>query len=311
MDKRDLTTISDLNLTDIWKIFQLTEGIKQRNLSEGNTGEYKPLDGKSIALLFLKPSTRTRVSFEVGILQLGGHSIYLGPDEAQPGKRESFPDISRTLSCYVDAIVARTYSHHQIELLAQYSSVPIINGLSDLFHPCQILADIYTIWKKKGKVVGINLTYIGDGSNNIAHSLLLGGAIVGMNITIATPKEFLPDSEVILEAQNLSSLSGSQIRIINDPLDAVFDADVLYTDVWTSMGQEEESENREKIFQPYQINQALLNRANNDCVIMHCLPAYRGKEITDEVIDGPQSIIFEQAENRLHVQKGVLVFLLR
>lgn len=310
MDKRDLTTVSDLNLTDIWKIFQLTEWIKQRNLSEGNTGEYKPLDGKSIALLFLKPSTRTRVSFEVGILQLGGHSIYLGPDETQPGKRESFPDISRTLSCYVDAIIARTYSHHQIELLAQYSSVPIINGLSDLFHPCQILADIYTIWKKKGKVVGINLTYIGDGSNNIAHSLLLGGAIVGMNITIATPKEFLPDSEVILEAQNLSSLSGSQIRIVNDPLDAVFDADVLYTDVWTSMGQEEESENRERIFQSYQINQALLNLANNDCVVMHCLPAYRGKEITDEVIDGLQSIIFEQAENRLHVQKGVLVFLL-
>lgn len=307
MTKKDLISIADLDSSAIWKIFQLTDTIMERDKAGD---DYRPLSGKSIALLFLKPSTRTRVSFEVGVYQLGGHPIYLGPDESQPGKRETFPDIAKTLSRYTSAIVARTYSHEHIKLLAQYASVPIVNGLSDLSHPCQILSDIYTIWKKKERVVGINIAYVGDGSNNIAHSLLLGGAIISMNITIATPKGFLPDHQIITNAQGLAKLSGSQIKLVEDPSEAVVDADIIYTDVWTSMGQEDEAELRERVFQPYQVNQKLVDLAKDDCLIMHCLPAYRGKEITDEVIDGPRSIIFEQAENRLHVQKGILVFLL-
>jgi len=307
MVKRDLLSVTDLDVSDIWWIFELTDSI----LSKERAGEkYLPLAHKSVALIFQKPSTRTRVSFEVGIQQLGGHSVFLRQDEIYLGRRESIEDVSRTLSQYTDLIIARTYAHKDIELLAKFATVPVINGLSDLFHPCQVLSDVYTIWKKKGKVAGLNLTFIGDGGNNISHSLLLLSAMMGINITIATPAEYMPDKEVISKAKIISSHSKSQIKIIHDPVEASSEAEIIYTDVWTSMGQEEEEKIREEIFAPYQVNNEIINRAKDDCLIMHCLPAHRGKEITSEVLESKHSIVFEQAKNKLHVQKGIMVFLL-
>ncbi|MFH1562981.1 MAG: ornithine carbamoyltransferase [Nitrospirota bacterium] len=306
MAKRDLLSVTDLDVSDVWWIFELTDSI----LSKEQTGEaYLPLAKKSIGLIFQKPSTRTRVSFEVGIHQLGGHSVFLRQDEIQFGLRESIEDIAGTLSQYLDLIVARTYSHKDIELLAKFARIPVINGLSDLFHPCQVLSDVYTIWKKKGKLKGVNLTYIGDGGNNISHSLLLISAMMGINITIATPTEYMPAKEIISMAKKISSNSESQIKITHNPIESACDADIIYTDVWTSMGQEEEERLREKIFAPYQVNTEVINTAKNDCLVMHCLPAHRGQEITDTVLDGPHSIVFEQARNKLLVQKGILVFL--
>lgn len=307
MAKRDLLSVTDLDVSDIRWIFELTDSI----LNKEQTGKrYLPLDKKFIALIFQKPSIRTRISFEVGIQQLGGHSVFLRHDEIQLGRRESIEDVSRTLSQYVNLIIARTYAHKDIELLAKYASVPVINALSDLFHPCQVLSDVYTIWKKKGKVAGLNLTFIGDGGNNIAQSLLLISAMMGMNITIATPAEYMPEEEVMLQAKKISFISKSQIKIIHNPLEINGETDIIYTDVWTSMGQEEEEKIRQEVFAPYQVNNEVISRAKDDCLVMHCLPAHRGQEITSEVLESKHSIVFEQAKNKLYVQKGILLFLL-
>lgn len=306
MVKRDLLSVTDLDVSDIWWIFELTDSI----LNKEQTGEkYLPLAKKSIGLIFQKPSTRTRVSFEVGIQQLGGHSVFLRHDEIQLGIRESIEDVSKTLSQYLDLIIARTYVHKDIELLAKSAEVPVINGLSNLFHPCQVLSDVYTIWKKKGDVAGLNLTFIGDGKNNISHSLLLISAMMGINITIVTPSEYMPDKEIVSVTKEISSNSKSQIKIIHNPIEAAREADIIYTDVWTSMGQEKEEKTRKEIFATYQVNKEIINVAKDDCLVMHCLPAHRGQEITSEVLDSKNSIVFEQARNKLHVQKGILVFL--
>ncbi|MEW6606505.1 MAG: ornithine carbamoyltransferase [bacterium] len=307
MGKRDLLSVTDLDVADVRWIFELTDSI----LKKDQSGEkYLPLANKSIALIFQKPSTRTRISFEVAIHQLGGQAIFLRQDEIQLGIREPIEDISKTLSQYVQLIIARTYAHKDVELLAKYASVPVINALSDQFHPCQALSDVYTIWKKKGKITGLNLTFIGDGANNISRSLILISAMMGMNITVATPSEYMPEQEIISRAKEISANSKSQIKIIHDPLEAAREADIIYTDVWTSMGQEEEEETRKKIFAPYQVNSAMLNSAKDDCLLMHCLPAHRGEEVTAEVLDSQHSIVFEQAKNKLLVQKGILVFLI-
>jgi len=306
MAKRDLLCVTDLDVSEILWIFELTDSI----LRKAQVGEkYLPLNGKSVGLIFQKPSTRTRVSFEVGIHQLGGYPIFLRHDEIQLGIRESIEDLGRTLSQYLDIIIARTYLHKDIELLAKSAEVPVINGLSDLFHPCQALSDVYTIWKKKGEIRGLNLTFIGDGGNNVSHSLLLISAMMGMNITIATPSNYMPNKEILSLAKGISRRSKSQIKIIHDPMESASGADVIYTDVWTSMGQEKEEKVRKKIFAPYQVNKEILNAAKDDCLVMHCLPAHRGEEITSEVLDDKHSIVFEQARNKLHVQKGILVFL--
>jgi ornithine carbamoyltransferase len=297
----------DVDATAIWKIFKITDSLIQKR----KAGEdYAPLKGKSVALIFQKPSTRTKVSFEVGIWQLGGNPIYLAPEEVRFGTRESIPDIARVLSRYTSAIVARTFSHEDIEILSKFATVPVISGLSDMFHPCQILADIYTIWKRNGSIVDVNLVYIGDGSNNVSHSLIVGCAIMGMNISIATPPDYSPNQSILKKARDIALKTGSKIEIFNEPSQAALGADVLYTDVWTSMGQEKEVEERRKKFEGYQINKTLIGLAKKDCLIMHCLPAHRGEEISNEAIEGPGSIVFEQAENRLHVQKGILVFLM-
>ncbi len=307
MHSKDIISMFDVDATAIWKIFKLTDSIIQKR----KAGEdYAPLKGKSVALIFQKPSTRTKVSFEVGIWQLGGNPIYLAPEEVGFGTRESIPDIARVLSRYTSAIVARTFSHKDIEILAKFATVPVISGLSDMFHPCQILADIYTIWKHKDSIVDVNLVYVGDGSNNVSHSLIVGCAIMGMNISIATPSDYPPDKSILEKARNIALKTGSKIEIFNDPSQASLGADVFYTDVWTSMGQEKEMEERKKSFEGYQINSNLIELANKDCLIMHCLPAHRGEEITNDAIEGPNSIVFEQAENRLHVQKGIMVFLM-
>ncbi|MFH1860147.1 MAG: ornithine carbamoyltransferase [bacterium] len=307
MHNKDMISMFDIDANAIWKIFKITDSLIQKRLA---MEDYAPLKGKSVALIFQKPSTRTRVSFEVGIWQLGGNPIYLSPEEVGLGTRESIPDIARVLSRYASAIVARTFSHEDMEMLAKFASVPVISGLSDMFHPCQILADIYTIWKHKGSIMDVNLAYIGDGSNNVSLSLIVGCAITGMNISVATSSGYLPNPSILEKARDIALKTGSKIEIFNEPSQAALGADVLYTDVWTSMGQEEETEQRRKIFREYQINNALIEMANKDCLIMHCLPAHRGEEITNEAIEGPGSIVFEQAENRLHVQKGILVFLM-
>lgn len=308
MAKRDLLSVTDLDVSDIWWIFELTDSI----LKKEQSGEkYLPLDRKSIGLIFQKPSTRTRISFEVGIQQLGGHAVFLRSDEIQLGKRESIEDVSRTLSQYLDLIIARTYAHKDIELLSKFATIPVINGLSNLFHPCQILSDVYTIWKKKGKVTGINLTFIGDGGNNISQTLLLISAMMGINLTIVTPPQYMPSQEIISTANKISFSSKNKIKITHNPFEVVSEADIIYTDVWISMGDEKEAETRKEIFAPYQVNNEVIKNTRDDCLIMHCLPAHRGQEITSEVLDSERSIVFEQAKNKLYVQKGILTFLMQ
>ena len=302
--KKDLISIKDLSIEEIEEIFLLTDKLKE------NKQKYsQSLKGKTIALIFQKPSNRTRVSFAVGMFQLGGLSIYLGPDEISLGKREATRDVAMTLSRYVDGIVLRTFEHKNIIELAKYSKVPVINGLSDLLHPCQALSDLYTLREKWGFLKGKILSFIGDG-NNVTHSLLYGCSKVGLNLNIATPKKFQPNKEIVSEAVRFAASSGAKINLSNDPLKACKDADALYTDVWTSMGQEKESAMRRKVFKNFQLNKKLVSQAKRDCLIMHCLPAHRQEEITDEVMDSENSIIFDQAENRLHVQKSILLKLL-
>lgn len=273
------------------------------------TGKNIPeLSDKVLAMVFQKPSLRTRVSFDMAMRHLGGDALYLSPNEIGLGKRESIADVSRVLSGYVDAIMARVFDHAHILALAQYASVPVINGLSDFNHPCQAMADVLTIYERYDSLEGLKLAFVGDG-NNVAVSLLFAAVKFGFNITIATPKGYeLPD-KVIQQAQQLNAL-GVEIVQTHDPLAAVQDAEVIYTDTWVSMGQEDEQKKREALFPPFQVNQDLLDQAKNEAIVLHCLPAHRGQEITDEVADGPNSRIFEQAENRLHAQKAILMHLL-
>lgn len=306
LNGKHFLTLQDFSKEEIHFILKTALDLKHK---QKRHEPHKLLDGKVLGLVFQKPSTRTRVSFEVGMRQLGGSAIYLGWNDLQLGRGETIADTARVLSRYVDGIMARVFSHNDLIELARYSSVPIINGLSDKYHPCQILADLLTILEKKGTLKGLKLTYVGDG-NNVCNSLLIGASKVGMNITVATPKGHEPAKEVIDLALENSKRSGSNIEIINDPIAAVKNADIIYTDVWVSMGMEAEKEKRMKIFPPFQVNQKLVEAAKSDVIVMHCLPAHRGLEITDDVIDGEHSVVWDEAENRLHAQKGLLALLL-
>ena len=299
--KKDLLTIKDLTLEEIEAIFSLARDLKKEKF------KFKEkLVGKTFALIFQKPSNRTRVSFDVGIGQLGGHTLYLKPEDINLGVRESIKDTAMTLSRYVDAVIMRTFSHQLQVEFAQYATIPVINGLSDLLHPCQALSDLFTIKEKFGKFNGITLAYVGDG-NNVCHSLLDGAAKVGFNLKIATPKRYGPLRSIVDEALMLAKKSGAEISLFFDAKEAVKNSDIVYTDVWTSMGQEREARKRRRIFAKFQVNKALMNLAKPNALVMHCLPAHRGEEITDEVLDGPNSIVFDQAENRLHVQKAIML----
>jgi ornithine carbamoyltransferase len=301
--KKDLLCVSCLEPASIWRIFKLSDELMERY-------DQKPLQNKNILLFFEKPSLRTKVSFEVAINQLGGSCLFLSDLEIGLGSREEVKDVARVLSCYVDCIIARVFSHQKLIELAQYATIPVINGLSDDSHPCQALSDLYTIWKKKGELMDISLSFIGDGSNNVASSLILACSMMGVNITVASPNGYYPRKEVLDKAEGYAKASGVLIKVTSDPEEAARSADLLYTDVWTSMGQEREKEERLRVFSDFQINEKLLSLAKKDCLIMHCLPAHRGEEITDSVIEGPNSIVFAQAENRLVTQRGILVYLL-
>ncbi|HLE22071.1 MAG TPA: ornithine carbamoyltransferase [Vicinamibacteria bacterium] len=305
MKVRHLTSIRDLSSADVTEVFRLAADMKRS--PDRYTGA---LAGKTLAMIFQKPSTRTRVSFEVGIYQLGGIGLHLSGNDLQLGRGETIADTARVLSRYVDAIMARTHAHQDIVELARDASVPVINGLSDLLHPCQALADYFTLLEHKQTLRGRKIAYVGDG-NNMCHSLLYGANKVGMHIAVATPQGYEPKSIIMKSVQREAQQVGVQVTLTEDPGVAVEGADAVYTDVWASMGQEAEAEVRKGIFRPYQVNASLMARAKPDAVFMHCLPAHRGEEVSAEVIDGPQSIVFDQAENRLHVQKAILHFLLR
>ena len=303
--KRDLLSMLDLE-SDLVGILELAASIKNRT----KAGEpYEPLRGKSLAMVFEKASTRTRVSFEVGMTQLGGHALFLSPNDLQIGRGETIADTARVLSRYVDGIMYRTFKNENMRELARHATVPVINGLDDKEHPCQIVTDLFTVLERKKAVKGLTLAYVGDG-NNVCNSLLLGCAIAGMNMAAGVPKGYEPDGHLLASARRIAKTSGAELRVVHDPFAAVKGADVVYTDVWVSMGMEKEKEEREKVFLPYQVNEKLVRAAKDDAVVLHCLPAHRGLEITDEVIDGPQSVVFDQAENRLHAQKAILVRLL-
>ena len=302
--KKDLVSIKDLKAEEITYLIELTGKIKRKEVDFSAS-----LEGKTLGLVFQKPSARTRVSFEAGVYQLGGNVVYLSPEDLRLGERESIKDIARVLSRYLDVVVARTFAHEHIIELAQHAGIPVINGLSDLLHPCQVLSDLYTIKENKGDFNGLTLAFIGDG-NNVAHSLIHGCAKAGINLNIATPKGYEPNSEILEAAETIACASGVRLRLLNDPQEALYLADVVYTDVWASMGQEHQRKKRLKDFKGFQLDKDLLSRARPDAVVMHCLPAHRGEEITDEVIDGEKSIVFDQAENRLYMQKAILVYLL-
>jgi len=314
--KKDLISVKDLTSQEIENIFGLTDKLKKDKAKFSLV-----LAGKSLALIFQKPSNRTRVSFEAGMYQLGGYSIYLGPDEINLGVRESIKDVAKTLSRYADGIVLRTFEHRNVLEMAKFATVPVINGLSDSSHPCQALADVYTIREKFSRqsgipqnagrrFKGITLAYVGDG-NNVCNSLLYTSAKVGLNMNIGTPKGYEPDKTVLKEAQSIAKAKNVAINLFNSPKEALKGADVIYTDVWASMGQEKEAEKRKEIFKNFQVNKSLVKLAKQGALIMHCLPAHRGEEITDEVIDSKNSIVFDQAENRLHIQKSILIILLK
>jgi ornithine carbamoyltransferase len=303
---KDFISIADLSSEQIWGVLSRARELKDEWRKGGNQPLLK---GKVLGMIFQKSSLRTRVSFDVAMLHLGGHALYLSPNEIGLGQRESIGDVARVLSRYVDGIMARVFDHDHVLQLAKYSRVPVINGLSDYNHPCQGMADILTIWEKKGDLKGLKLAYVGDG-NNVTVSLLFAATKLGMHIAIGNPPGYeLPAAAVALGRQ-FAQESGSQILIAHDPVETVAGADIVYTDTWTSMGQEAEATQRANIFPPYQVNSNLLAHAQPEAIVMHCLPAHRGQEITDEVADGPQSAIFDQAENRLHAQKGILATLM-
>ncbi len=303
---KHLLSMQDLSPNEIEAILDKAEGLKEK-LRRGEPHEL--LQGKTLGMIFEKPSLRTRVTFETGMTQLGGHAIYLAPADIQLGKRESVPDAARNLSRWVDAVMARLFKHDIIVELARHSSVPVINGLTDLHHPCQTLGDLLTIREHKGKLRGLKLAWVGDG-NNVCNSLLLGCTLVGMNISAVCPHGYEPDANVMTQAKKNAEKSGAKLELLTNPKKAVAGADVIYTDVWVSMGQEKEAKRRMRAFEGYQVNAQLLKLAKPNVIVMHCLPAHRGQEITDEVIDGPRSVVLDQAENRMHAQKALLVSLL-
>ncbi|MGE5599221.1 MAG: ornithine carbamoyltransferase [Bacteroidota bacterium] len=303
---RDLISIHDLDTEEVYQIIETAIQLKTHRRAGL---EDQPLRGKTLAMIFTKNSTRTRVSFEVAMYQLGGHALFLSGNDLQLRRGETIADTAKVLSRYVDGIMIRTFAHRDVLDLAAAADVPVINGLTDLLHPCQVLADLQTIYEKRRRLEGLRLVYVGDG-NNMAHSLMFGGAKVGMHVTICCPDDHQPDPEIVRQAKEDARATGAMIEIGNDPLPAVVGADVLYTDVWVSMGQEAEHAARVKAFKPFQLNEKLLARAGRDAIVLHCLPAHRGEEITDEVIDGPQSVVFDEAENRLHTQKAILALLM-
>ena len=301
--KRHFLSISDLSKQEIFELFDLSNKLKEK---QKRGDPHQSLAGKTLAMIFRKPSARTRVSFEVGMFQLGGHALYLGPDDIRIGKRESIGDVARTLSRYVDIIIARLFGHRDILELAEHTSVPVINGLTDLLHPCQVMTDVFTILEKRGHLNNLKVSFVGDG-NNVANSWLNIASKIPMTLHFAIPEGYDPDKEIFEIAKQSEQ---SDIQIFREPSTAVKNADVIYTDVWASMGQEAEVEKRKLDFRGFQVNETLLTYANKDCFVLHCLPAHRGEEITNEVIDGPHSVVFDEAENRLHVQKAIMIKLL-
>ena len=304
MTERDFLSIDDLDADELTALLDRAEEMK---------ADRKPsmaLTGKTVAMVFEKPSTRTRVSFEVGIAELGAHPLPLSSAELQLGRGETIEDTGRVLSRYVHGVVVRTFEQERLERLAEAASIPVINALSDLEHPCQALADLLTIREAKGKLTGVRLTYVGDG-NNVAHALLLAGALAGMDVAVATPPGYEPIPQIAKRAAEIAESTGGSVEVTTDAVAAVTGTDVVYTDVWASMGQERETEERRLIFAPYQVNQVLFARAADGAIVLHCLPAHRGEEISDEVIDGPHSFVWDQAENRLHTQKALMEWLIR
>ncbi|MBI4830904.1 MAG: ornithine carbamoyltransferase [Candidatus Lindowbacteria bacterium] len=300
---KDLISIFDLTVEEIQEILTLAATLKQR-LSKNM--HFTPLAGKTLAMIFEKPSLRTRVTFETGMTQLGGHAIFLGPSEINMGVRESVADTARNLERWVNGIMARTYSHQAVIDLAKQASIPVINGLTDRLHPCQVLSDCFTVQEKLGSLSGVKVAFLGDG-NNVAHSWIYAAARLGINFSIACPPGYEPLPEIVREGQ---AAADSPIVVTSDVAEALAGADVVYTDVWASMGQENEADKRRRAFAPYQLNKSALALARPNALVMHCLPAHRNEEITDDVIDGPNSIVYDQAENRLHVQKAILTLLM-
>ncbi|WP_148466525.1 ornithine carbamoyltransferase [Paenibacillus sp. GM2] len=303
---RDFLEMDDYSTEEIQYLIDLAIELKRK---QKNGEVYEPLKGKTVGLIFEKSSTRTRVSFEVGTYQLGGHALFLSKNDIQLGRGETIADTAGVMSRYLDGIMIRTFGHDKVVDLAKYASIPVINGLSDLAHPCQVLADYQTIYEHKGKLQGIKLAYVGDG-NNMAHSLMIGGAKLGVHVSVSSPEGYEPDAAVVQQAQEFAKATGAMIEVVCDPKAAVQDADVIYSDVWASMGFEEEQKQRELAFKDYQVNEQLVSYAKDDYVFMHCLPAHRGEEVSEGVIDGKHSIIFDQAENRLHAQKALMAALM-
>ena len=306
LSKKDLLSIEDLTKEEIELILNISDMIRTKHR---NKELFVPLLGRALAMIFRKPSTRTRVSFEMGMFQLGGAALYMSPNELQLGRGETIADTARVLSGYVNGIMIRTYDHNEAVELAKHASIPVINGLTDFSHPCQIISDLFTIKDKKKVFKGLNIAYIGDG-NNVCHSWLFAAPKMEMNISVAAPENYSPGKNVVEKAKQLAEKTGTKVNVTTDVSAAAEDADVIYTDVWASMGQEKEAKDRKKQLLKYQVNRELVKKAKKDAIVMHCLPAHRGEEITDEVMDGPQSVVFKQAENRLHAQKGILALLL-
>jgi len=303
---RDFLSLHDFTPGEVASVIELAGEMKEK---QQRNVPHRFLQGKTLGLIFEKPSTRTRVSFEVAMYQLGGHPLFLNTKDLQLKRGESIADTARVLSRFLDGIMIRTYAHTDVEELARYADVPVINGLTDRLHPCQVLADLQTIKEKKGGLAGLKLAYVGDG-NNVCHSLMFGCAKAGLDISVATPDGYRPEGEIVRLAREDAEPAGTKVEILTDPVAAVSGADVVVTDVWTSMGQEERRAERLKVFAPYQVNEKLVASAKPDFIFLHCLPAHRGEEVTAEIIDGPHSAVWDEAENRLHAQKAVLALLL-
>ena len=303
---RDFIEFTDYTKEEIEYLLDLAIDIKKK---QKNGEVYQPLKGKTIGLIFEKSSTRTRVSFEVGMFQLGGHALFLSKNDIQLGRGETIGDTAQVLSRYLDGIMIRTFAHSNITELAKYADIPVINGLSDDAHPCQVLADFQTVLEHKGKLKGLKMAYVGDG-NNMAHSLMLGAAKLGVHVSVASPKGYEPSAAIVDQAKSIATETGAEVVVTNSAQEAVQDADIIYTDVWASMGFEEEQKEREAAFADYQVNEELVKGAKPDFIFLHCLPAHRGEEVSEGVIDGPNSAIFDQAENRLHAQKALMAALM-
>jgi ornithine carbamoyltransferase len=301
---RHLIDLSDFKTQELREILDTARNLKQKQ-KKGKPHEI--LKGKSLAMIFMKSSTRTRVSFEVGMTQLGGHALYLQPSGTQLGRGETIGDTAQVLSRYCDVIMARVYAHSEVAGLAKYATVPVINGLSDFLHPCQIMADMLTIEEHKGSLEGLKITYVGD-SNNVSNSIMQGCTMMGMDVTIGSPKGYTPIEDIMKRADKLSKKHGTTLEVVNTPAEAVKSADVIYTDTFFSMGQEKSKEKESALMQ-FQVNKGLVGKAKSDVIVMHCLPAHRDEELTSEVMDGPHSVVFDQAENRLHAQKAILALI--